>query len=154
MASHRGALHHRAHGKPLFDHDRLDVYQLALQAVRELERVIALLPRGCIDLVDQLRRASLSVLLNLAEGAGEFSPAEKNRFYRMARRSAAECASVLDYCVARGLIAENEVEPSRVLYARVVGGIVSLMRAVDARPRPSNPREKRHTQTRHERPQK
>lgn len=121
--------------RPLFDHDRLDVYQLACSAVRELEKTIAALPRGCRDLIDQLRRASLSVMLNLAEGAGEFSPAEKNRFYRIARRSAGECAAVLDYCVARGLLNEASVDPPRVLYARIIGGIVNLMRAVDERPR-------------------
>lgn len=122
---------------PLFDHDRLAVYQLAREAVRELEKVIAVMPRGCLDLVDQLRRASLSVMLNLAEGSGEFSPAEKNRFYRISRRSACECAAVLDYTVDRGLIADAAIQPSRVLYARVIGGIVNLMRSVDQRPRAS-----------------
>ena len=36
--------------------------------------------------------------LNIAEGAGEFSPADKARLYRIARRSATECAAILDIC--------------------------------------------------------
>ncbi len=49
----------------------------------------------------------MSLVLNLAEGAGEFSAAEKRRFYRMSLRSGNECAAVLD--VARIL---NLVDPS------------------------------------------
>ena len=45
---------------------------------------------------DQLRRAAGSIAFNIAEGAGEYRPKEKARFYRMARRSATECASILD----------------------------------------------------------
>ena len=45
---------------------------------------------------DQLRRAALSILLNLAEGATETEPKEKARMYRLARRSAAECGAALD----------------------------------------------------------
>ena len=47
-------------------------------------------------LVTQLLRASSSVCLNIAEGAGEYSRAEKVRFYRIARRSAWECSAAVD----------------------------------------------------------
>jgi four helix bundle protein len=48
------------------------------------------------DLADQLRRASTSIVLNIAEGAGEYRPVEKARFYRMSLRSATECAAIVD----------------------------------------------------------
>jgi four helix bundle protein len=38
--------------------------------------------------------------INIAEGAGEFAPEEQARFYRMARRSATESATILDACRA------------------------------------------------------
>ena len=47
-------------------------------------------------LLDQLLRAASSVCLNIAEGAGEYSRDEKIRFYRIARRSAWECAAAVD----------------------------------------------------------
>ena len=56
------------------------------------------LPRGRAFLSDQLHRAAVSIPLNIAEGAGEFSQGEKARFYRIARRSATECAAILDVC--------------------------------------------------------
>ena len=118
---------------PLFNHDQLQAYQLAREAVREIEKVIALLPRGCADAIDQLRRASLSVCLNLAEGCGEFAPAEKARFYRMAKRSAGECAAVLDNLVDRGLLPEQAALPALVLYSRTTGALVNLIQSVDRR---------------------
>jgi four helix bundle protein len=59
------------------------------------DEIIENLPRGRAYLADQFQRASTSIILNIAEGAGEFSANEKVRFYRMARRSATECAGIL-----------------------------------------------------------
>lgn len=77
-------------------HEKLDVYQKAITALVLLDRVAQALPPGRSDLRDQLRRASTSVVLNLAGGAAEIKGPEKIRFYRMSRRSAAECLAVLD----------------------------------------------------------
>jgi hypothetical protein len=39
------------------------------------------LPRGRSHLADQLSRASTSIVLNIAEGAGKYSKADKRRYY-------------------------------------------------------------------------
>ena len=57
----------------LLDHERLDVYHLALDFVVFANGVIEGLPRGRSHLADQFTRASTSVVLNLAEGAGKLS---------------------------------------------------------------------------------
>ncbi|MGH7483170.1 MAG: four helix bundle protein [Longimicrobiales bacterium] len=44
------------------------------------------------------------MVLNTAEGSGEFSPAEKRRFYRMARRSATEGAAIVEALLTLGLL--------------------------------------------------
>jgi hypothetical protein len=62
----------------VFDHEKLEAYQLA-------RRFRALLPRLTRNLRgpdawifrSQLVRAALSILANIAEGAGEFLPARK-----------------------------------------------------------------------------
>ena len=86
--------------KPAFDHERLEVYQLALAFDGELH--IALPRRGMRALRDQLERASLSVVANIAEGAGRVGVKDKRRFYAIARGSATEVAALLDVLRARG----------------------------------------------------
>ena len=54
-------------------------------------------------------------MLNIAEGAGEFAPKEKARFYRMARRSATESAAVLDVCKNLKLLADERHEQGETL---------------------------------------
>jgi four helix bundle protein len=81
-----------------FDHERLDVYRVALEFVVLASDVAGRMPKGRAYLADQLQRAATSIALNIAEGAGEFASAEKARFYRIARRSATESAAILDVC--------------------------------------------------------
>src|SRR5439155_545838 len=81
-----------------FDHEKLDVYKAAIEFVVLINSIVENLPRGRAYLADQLQRAGASILLNIAEGAGEYSSNEKIRFYRMAKRSATECAGIFDIC--------------------------------------------------------
>ena len=99
---------------PEFDHERLDVYQVSISFVGLADDIVEKLPRGRAYLADQLQRAALSIPLNIAEGAGEFSPKDKKRFYRMALRSATECAAIFDVC-RRLKIVESESLDSSML---------------------------------------
>jgi hypothetical protein len=72
----------------VLDHERLDVYLVALDFLVFANEVIERLPRGRGHLADQLTRASTSIVLNLAEGAGKLSKADKRRYYLTARGSA------------------------------------------------------------------
>src|SRR5262245_13177857 len=62
-----------------FDHEKLDVYRVALDFVILANELCNTL-KGRASLCDQLHRASTSITNNIAEGAGEFSRAEKRRF--------------------------------------------------------------------------
>jgi len=57
---------------------------------------------------DQLRRASVSVVINIAEGSGKFSKADKKNFYTIARGSVYECVSLFEIIKQGSHIAENE----------------------------------------------
>ena len=75
-----------------FDFERLDVYQKTLELVTAIFRMTKELPREYqYSLADQLRRAGLSILNNLAEGSGKLSKKEKAQFYRTSLNSAREC---------------------------------------------------------------
>jgi four helix bundle protein len=80
----------------------LDCYQLALQVLREVYRVVRQLPQEeRYNLADQMRRAAVSATLNIAEGYGRYHYLDSLRFYYVARGSLNEVLS--------GLIACNEV---------------------------------------------
>jgi four helix bundle protein len=113
----------------LFQHERLDVYQRALQALDLCDAIIEHPTAGRAHLKQQLDRAVTSVVLNIAEGAGEFSPDEKRRFYRMARRSATEAAAILHIVARRGHAPEEQTRDARLLLARVVSMLVRMTKS-------------------------
>ena len=109
-----------------FDHEKLDVYKATIEFVVLAEQLIENLPRGKAYLADQLQRAATSVLLNIAEGAGEYSGNEKNSFYRMAKRSATECAGIYDICKRLGLVQEDQYMTARTLLLRIVSMLIKM----------------------------
>lgn len=110
-----------------FEHERLDVYKTAIQLLAISDQVIDALPRGRSHLGDQLGRASSSIVLNIAEGAGEFAAAEKARFYRIARRSATECAAIFDVCGALRIADPASLAAGRDLLLRIVAMLTKLV---------------------------
>ena len=111
----------------MFGFQRLDVYRASIQFLGLMSKLVAGVPRGHGDLVDQLRRAALSVPLNLAEGSGKFSR-DAVRFYAIARGSALECAAVLDALEALAVFGEADLSQPRELLERVVSMLTGLIR--------------------------
>ncbi|MCP5090518.1 MAG: four helix bundle protein [Gammaproteobacteria bacterium] len=61
----------------MMSHEKLDVYQLSIKFVSLARRIIKRIPRGNADLSDQLKRASRSIPLLIAEGVGKTTPAHQ-----------------------------------------------------------------------------
>jgi len=116
----------------MFDHEELDVYQRAIEFLDLVDRILEATPKGRAHLKDQLDRAATSVVLNIAEGAGEFSPRDKRRFYRMGRRSATECAAILDIFTRRSHPAAATLQEARALLLRVVSMLVRMVGGLPA----------------------
>ena len=110
-----------------FEHERLDVYKAAIAFLAVVDEILEHLPKGRGHLADQLERAATSVLLNIAEGAGEFAGNEKARIYRIARRSATECAAILDVCRARKLVAGPRLDVGHDLLVRIVAMLTRMI---------------------------
>jgi four helix bundle protein len=110
-----------------FEHERLDVYRASVEFLAIADQVASALPRGRAYLSDQLRRAATSIALNIAEGAGEFAPADKARFYRIARRSGTESAAILD--AARGLALSSAalLDRGRALLLRITAMLTAMV---------------------------
>jgi four helix bundle protein len=99
---------------------RLEVYQIALRVLPLAAEIAELQPPRYSSLGDQLRRASLSIPLNIAEGSGKRSAPDCRRFYAIARGSAMECAAIIDACTALGVIAPKKAEETNELLGSVV----------------------------------
>ncbi|MCD4653416.1 four helix bundle protein [bacterium] len=112
-----------------FDHEKLDVYQAAIKFVLIADTIVKNFPRGRSYLADQFQRAATSIPLNIAEGAGEFAKNEKARFYRMAKRSATECAAIIDVCVHLNIIEQKLQNTSRQLLFRIVSMLIRMVRS-------------------------
>lgn len=124
------ATHAEAPAEPLLDAERLDVYHVAL----EFHALAGALPlgRGLRELRDQLDRASTSIVLNTAEAAGRRGPADRARFFAMARGSATECAAILDIVRARSLASVAVTSRGRSLLVRIVQMLTRLCQKLEA----------------------
>ena len=83
------------------NHQKLNVYVAARAFVLECYKFSKLLPPDeRFNLVQQIRRAALSVHLNIAEGSSRKSEAERKRYYEISRGSIIEIDAALDICEA------------------------------------------------------
>jgi len=93
----------------------LDVYVCA----REFAARVHALPLPDDELRDQVRRASKSCFLNLAEGLPADAPGLRRRAFALAAGSLCESAAALDLAAAIGLLPEGEAAELVALASRV-----------------------------------
>lgn len=111
----------------MFDFENLEVYKKA----KAFNAIVAksVLRIETLDGVtkNQLRRASLSVVLNIAEGTSRFSKPDRKNFCIIARGSVFECVAVFDILRDSGQISSEEFghlyslaeEMSKMLFAMI-----------------------------------
>ena len=112
----------------MFDFCKLDVYQKAKAFCILMHKLIS---DGKFDHTtnDQLRRASFSIMLNIAEGSSRFSNKDRKNFMVVARGSAFECAAIIEYLNEVSEIGKDEYrnylnnldEISKMLYGLIRG---------------------------------
>ncbi len=84
------------------NHQKLDVYSFSQTFVLECYKLSKYLPENeKFGMVSQIRRAALSVHLNIAEGASRKSEVERKRYYEISRSSLVDIDAALD--IANGL---------------------------------------------------
>jgi four helix bundle protein len=91
----------------MFDFEKLDVYQIVHK--QNLKVLSFIYSNTQIDpyIKDQWKRASLSTLLNLAEGTGRMAPNDKKQFITISRGSVYESVAILDTIKGLGQIDDN-----------------------------------------------
>ena len=110
----------------MLDHEKLDVYKASIEFMAIAIKITENIPRGYSSLADQLKRASWSIPLNIAEGCGKNRINDKKRFYAIARGSAMECAAIIDVCQVMRIENENSFNQGKVLLTRIVSMLSKL----------------------------
>ena len=110
-------------------HERLDVYQRSVEflavAVRLIESIGA---RGNSAVIDQLKRAAQSTVLNIAEGAGHPSRPKAQHHFAIARGSALECGGALDVCRVLQIGDQSLIPKGKEILVAVVAMLSKLCR--------------------------
>ncbi len=111
---------HRLH------HEELDVYQAAIEFLAIAVKLWEKWPRGYGSLIDQFKRAAISIPLNIAEGYGKRSRKDQARYYHIARGSACVCGAVLDTSKVLKLAPDTTFIEAKTLLFRIVSMLVRL----------------------------
>jgi four helix bundle protein len=124
-------------GGETFDFEKLQVYQRSIEFSRDIFEFCDKLPyRLQSSLGDQLRRASLSVCHNLAEGSDKKSAKEKVLFYRYSLSSARECIPGLTLARMKGVLSAEDLSSFRA-QCLIIGKMLGrLIESVSAERRP------------------
>lgn len=92
-------------------HKNLDVWNFSKQLVAEIYRLTSSFPKEeLFGLTNQLRRASISVISNIAEGSARKGSTERKRFYEISRSSIVEIDTQIEVSLALGLLKKDDVE--------------------------------------------
>ena len=115
----------------MFDFEKLDVYN---KAKRFNLKVTSFLSISTVDKTtyDQLRRASFSIMLNIAEGSGRFTKPDKRNFYVIARGSTFECVAIFDYLKDMSVINEDEYNEFYSLLEEISKMLFSLIKGLQS----------------------
>lgn len=94
-----------------FEFQRWPLYRKAVVFCSNANQLCSQLPReGMKAIGDQLRRASHSIPLNIAEGSSRYSRNDKAHFLRISRGSVFECVAILDLLHAMGCAEEDRID--------------------------------------------
>ena len=114
--------------KPMFDHEKLRVYQLSVEFAGWAEDLLGEVgKKGSVS--DQLDRASTSIPLNIAEGNGKYHSNDRCRYFDTSRGSALESVSCLDVLVAKKRTTLERILTGKEMLVEIVSMLVGLVRS-------------------------
>ena len=112
----------------MFDFEKLTVYIKARTYNLEMNNFLKAASISKVQ-ENQIRRASFSIMLNIAEGAGRFTKPDRRNFYVIARGSVFECVAAIDFLKHANELTEKDYikfysqleELSKMLYSLIKG---------------------------------
>jgi len=111
----------------MFDFEKLIAYQKARDINKKIQKLL-IDRKISIFLKDQLYRASVSMVINIAEGTGKLSKNDRKNFYVISRGSVFECASLLEMLYDEDVIDNKELENLKLdleEVSRLLSGLIN-----------------------------
>jgi len=114
-----------------FRFEKLQVWQDARNFIGDIYKLTSTFPKSeTFGLIDQLRRAAVSIALNIAEGSDRKSDKEFKRFLRMAMTSLAEVITALYIAHDQKYITQKEFDTIYVSANKLAARINALINSL------------------------
>jgi len=95
----------------ILSHKNMIVWRKSLKLIKEVYRLTDNFPNDeKFGLTSQLRRAAVSILSNISEGAARNSKKEKRRFYEIACASLVEVDAQIEIAIELKFISESDLQ--------------------------------------------
>jgi len=112
----------------MLSYEKLDVYKAAIEFLAVCDEDPRSSSKGELRLADQLRRAGISIPLNIAESSGKPTMKDRQRFIAIARGSAMESGAILDVCRVLELSDSTTLDTGKQLLVRIVSMLTKMCR--------------------------
>lgn len=113
----------------MFDHEKLKVYQRALDFVEWVSKLKIKQVKPKPKVIEHLDDASTSIVLNIAEGNGKYSSKDRCNYFDISRGSALESAAALDVLLRKTLISESDNLEGKGILKDVISMLVGLIKS-------------------------
>ncbi len=111
------------------NHQKLVVYQTSKAFVLECYKLTKSLPaEEKFGMITQIRRAALSVHLNIAEGASRKSEVGRKRYFEVSRGSLIEIDAAIDIANELGYLADTDIKhlgETMVMCFKLLTGLIT-----------------------------
>ena len=112
-------------------HKNMDVWKKSMILIKQVYVFTNKLPADeKFTLVSQMRRVSISVASNIAEGFSRYSSIEKRRFIEISRSSLVELDTQFEACVKIGYVKLNDLDEFDELLNHIFAMLTSLMNKI------------------------
>ncbi len=110
-------------------HTKLDIFQCSRELTLSCYRLTKQFPDlEKFGMMQQIRRAALSIHLNISEGCSRRSKAERKRYFEISRGSVIEVDTALDIALALNYSPLEEMQSTGKLLIRAFGMLSALMK--------------------------
>ena len=112
------------------NHKNLEFWKRGIELISQIYSITEnFAKKEMIGLSNQMRRASISIASNIAEGASRKSCLERKRFYEIARSSAVELDTQLEIALMLKYISKTELDKIEEDFIQIFKMLSGLLKA-------------------------